>query len=72
MGYVKSVGGTIGADSHLDNGNDRTHHWSGCRNLGQLEADGSGVTHDAGTDLDQLDADCPGHVRRQLIWDTTA
>jgi hypothetical protein len=33
---------------------DDPDHCAGHRDLGQLEADGTGMAHDAGADLDQL------------------
>ena len=35
-------------------GKDASRHWAGDRGRGQLEGDGAGVAHDAGTDPDQL------------------
>ena len=38
----------------MHGGKDGPDHWAGHRDLGQLEGDGAGITHDAGPDLDQL------------------
>ena len=37
-----------------DGGEDGAYHRAGDGDLGQLECDGAGVTHNAGADLDQL------------------
>ena len=39
----------------MDRGEDGAHHRAGDRDLGELEGDGAGVTHDAGADLDQFE-----------------
>ena len=38
----------------MDGGEDGAHHRAGDGHLGQLKGDGTGVTDDAGADLDQL------------------
>ena len=56
----------------MDHSEDGPDHPAGDRDFGQLEGDGAGVTHDAGTHLDQLELEgCQRPVGHGL-WEIDA